>query len=286
MLIYLFFIFTCGWCVCWLLFLNYQQYTRDFEREERLRQRRKQIKKQMLANGRESFIKLKRSLTVSKHSQQSPSDEGQHSRPEAHRNKLACVNSSGKHYILLDQQLQQPDEACGLLMQEERNSDRDDLSENDYLDEDYLNDEFLSSPLNDELLMADGCQQCAECQQQSHSIDMRGWPDELIDADFDELGGIPRKLVSDEDEPEEDLWPIVRLHENPLNFVGPSSPLVAANSIEDNPRPGESSGGLELNVSEELLLDRSRLLSLQESQRENRAAIRLVSRAGAFAELA
>lgn len=29
MLVYLFFVFTCGWCVCWLLFLNYQQHARD-----------------------------------------------------------------------------------------------------------------------------------------------------------------------------------------------------------------------------------------------------------------
>lgn len=29
MLVYLFFVFTCGWCVCWLLFLNYQQHSRD-----------------------------------------------------------------------------------------------------------------------------------------------------------------------------------------------------------------------------------------------------------------
>lgn len=29
MLVYLFFVFTCGWCVCWLLFLNYQQHVRD-----------------------------------------------------------------------------------------------------------------------------------------------------------------------------------------------------------------------------------------------------------------
>lgn len=32
MLVYLLFIFACGWCVCWLLFLNYQQHSRDGRR--------------------------------------------------------------------------------------------------------------------------------------------------------------------------------------------------------------------------------------------------------------
>lgn len=34
MVVYLFFVFTCGWCVCWLLFLNYQKHSQQPEEGE------------------------------------------------------------------------------------------------------------------------------------------------------------------------------------------------------------------------------------------------------------
>lgn len=140
---------------------------------------------------------------------------------------------------------------------------------------------------------------------------MRGWPDELW-AQSCEAQEEPSAADEQMDESIGSIWPIVELHENPLNsipitLIGPkliqrTQPLESSNfnaaanstnvSLEREPvRPAEgvaeqlectSDGDGDFNYDQDYqelseILNRSRLLSLSESNQDKRAAIRMVS---------
>lgn len=100
---------------------------------------------------------------------------------------------------------------------------------------------------------------------------VRGWPEEFsqISEALFQARQEARLNEEDEDEDEEGLitlWPLVELHENPLN------------SVELQHQQQLVPPSVDYESEAELALGRSRLLSLREGQRQNRAAIRMVSR--------
>lgn len=294
MLVYLFFIFTCGWCVCWLLFLNYQQYTKDSELEERLKRRKRfrrlklrglnvvetttnTMKECLVSSDSKSINRdMMSSVKSSRPIQQFQQSQFQFETKQEQQvagdtangkssSKLAVVSRLGQKLVhsaepgdfelhcdnrenminldVDDFNFDCADDDCDF-------EDGEDSAGSDQLDEDerelvdYLGEEFPS--LSGHGSSSSGCQRCAGCHEQR--IEMRGWPEELIE--LAEPG-------EDEDEVEQAAWPVAKLYENPLSLVVASTGSEPCGSQE--------------------LLDRSRLLSLQEQQQENRAAIRMVS---------
>lgn len=198
MLIYLLFIFTCGWCVCYLLFLNYQQHARDSE--------------QRAPSGRECLRRVRRRLRPARHKL-----DAELATPAAIRQE-SVVDQAGECSLLVA-------DCCDPI------------------------DAFSFSDHYDDELLAWSASHAARSQEP----ELRGWPawDQSIDDDDDDGD-------DDADDGYDERVPLVELHENPL---GTCAELGRA--------------GVE---SAELALRRSQLLSLQSSQQDKRAAIRLVSR--------
>lgn len=322
MLIYLFFIFTCGWCVCWLLFLNYQQHAKDSlderAREQELKQEhncsKHQIEHQILDRDH-CLRRLRRRLfpfsaagpekscLLDDHEYDQAPEVGCQSldlEAAAAFNKLeTVVNEDGDHslvsvgcdYIELNANCYQDDEPCLPLLP---------MNTTDYDEQVAGSDQYGLFSLG----AASRCHLCESCARSSMmlatGLDLSGAPDEMIERDSvvsaapqarlrlsghrwncarltvnmaaateaPELYGPDEGLDEDEQEDEEfTLWPIVELHENPLNVGELPNPIMNASSAEQ----------LEQSQPEELL-ERSRLLSLQADQVEKRAAIRMVSK--------
>lgn len=389
MIIYLLFIFTCGWCVCWLLFLNYQQYTRDSERDQlksrycslntdgqnvcgrssylrRLRRRLRLRGEKRLQNGltdttdeellnnnrnnnENDFCSIAEQGEISNTYNDDADYDGEFE-DEINKSRFECqligqpqarmvnfvVDQDGDHTILAQDNYDQLElnyyspyqEDCELVQ-----------SSNLALGSNVCGPENLS-------LLANGSGFiCSECGATSSSISsssssslaarlannigqqqldlssddlsfettskmtingqiVRGWPekfssmsDDLFQASQLDVGA--SKVGRDYNDDDEEgglltMWPLVELHENPLNSL-----LDEQQQQQKQPPLGSittCSGSVKLNcergvdlVSDskqvvddakeiEALLDRSRLLSLREGQRQNRAAIRMVSR--------
>lgn len=287
MLIYLLFIFTCGWCVCWLLFLNYQQHTRD---SERLQHRRAFTGGG--GGGHECLRRLRRRLVGSSskavRDQQDAAEAGESEIYQQQQHQVV-VDEDGEHSLLVNSD--ELDDECGTV---------DEFS--------YYLEEYAPAADNSPIDLfstgepqsraVDLCDHCQQQQQSTLNIDaasashlhlvsdddglLRGWPEDLMssmpDEDEEEEEGEEAEDDGEHDD-ELTLWPIVELHENPLNSIsfGVSDAMRAHNGAGD---VSSSSVGVEGLGEEETniqLTDRSRLLSLQASQQQNRAAIRMVS---------
>ena len=242
MIVYLLFIFTCGWCVCWLLFLNYQQHALDGHRRRHPSQRRSRSRsRKRLGRGDQMAL-------------------GETSGDlEAGSGRVECET------VL-----------TGARQRPATRVSRRSRAEAEELEGEELEDDYDIECADD----ADGqCLECAceraerrtgglglESDELEHlglfgpSGELRGWP---------EIGAAESEPASDADDGDGDqsdgLWPIVELHENPL---GVQDGLGEADQVNRSPE-------VEANGPEQLR--RSRLLSLQAGQSEFRAAIRLVS---------
>ena len=211
MLLYLFFVFTCGWCVCYLLFLNYQQHSRDSQLDVELEAEAEdeaETEERQLLERRHWLRKWRRRRRRRACGHTGDASETTRRGGEQHRPKLELViDSEGRHSLLGDEEIAR--------LELEDTKDAADIE----------------------------CVACATPTPVSEPL--FGWP--LAEGD-------------DEEEEAEQLcgeWPLAELHENPLS------------GLEVSPRGAESGVGA---------LERSQLLSLRHCQRQNRAAIRMVSR--------
>lgn len=267
MIVYMLFIFTCGWCVCYLLFLNYQQHSRDSRLASAIRRKRLQRVRRLRSSSSRRRPDLESGGCVRKSS--------------GRAGQLESIVDSNRQHSLLFVPTDEPDcNQCGSSRLESRpgrlcRSDEDFVEpEVDYDDEGDDNDDEEvdeeDAELFDMLDELDGFQSTNCCPSDVASCpqppgEMRGWPehDEQLfgPADATQDDGY------DDDDDQLSLWPIVELHENPLNHLDEGQ--------------GEQDEGPEEETTRELdewqQLNRSRLLSLDQRQREHRAAIRLVS---------
>lgn len=344
MLVYLLFIFTCGWCVCWLLFLNYQQHTRDGQLASLLRRRRQLKARRLRALRNEPPNDA--SLTVGAvNRQQGPDLEAARvvelpaadSQATIRRHQVDTIVDCNKQHSLL---LLAPEECdkcssgrvhsanCRLathLGPADEDEPEAELDDEDLygligdVDDYYCDCEEMGSIVNDHnhlSLMSYGDECGARAvdhfdgpgavgpahlgaptngggggeSEGEGEIEMRGWPEDLIESDNDN----EHSVNDDEDNDEMTLWPIVELHENPMNSVvccnlaRPNLKTATANEQRQWQRAIGLQAGvltqnelelqpLELDDDPASKLDRSRLLSLRRDQNEHRAAIRLVS---------
>lgn len=270
MLIYLFFIFTCGWCVCWLIFLNYQQHIKDSKESASCSSNLR------ASNSQEHEDEAEGECCAQCRCSCSSSSLSSSARQPAQAELI--VNERGDHSVLLagfsqaasqielNGDLFALDEECGSLFGGSHTSGGYQLQQ----------------------------QQQAACWREP-SVEIRGWPDGVesgdsavdfheVDIDDFVLLNAPSPSRAD-DSPADSMWPIAGLHENPMNWL-PADAL--RQSAADRERralsdqiggdgEGESQDSLSTAGLEQSLLERSRLLSLQASQLRNRAAIRMVS---------
>jgi len=246
MLVYLFFIFSCGWCVCWLLFLNYQQHTLDSARLARVRRAKRERLRRLRGERRTRLDGAgAESVTV----ESVVGEDGEHvllahncGPPGAEEGACYCYEESD-----FDEQLQDADGNEG-------------FSEIFAL-EGGQHGLFSAQP--------NGTSECGNSLVglESGWREMRGWPEELEErrGPFGEEGEEPKVC-------ELPPWPMVGLHENPLNSASLDAELADGAAKRRLAELG--SGERDCDRT----LNRSRILSLREDQERNRAAIRLVSR--------
>lgn len=166
MLMYLLFIFTCGWCVCWLLFLNYQQYERDKITSSRLKDQNEECEQQgedssekLESNERRIFARrkylcrLRQRLRLAASSLRNRDGMGKLQEVLESKQLESLVDISGNHTLLIDGE--DADELQQALDHEQRQPRRlfaiDDLELD--LDEDL--DELLDVDELDALLTAE-----------------------------------------------------------------------------------------------------------------------------------
>lgn len=250
MLVYLLFIFACGWCVCWLLFLNYQQHSRDSERLVRLK-RRLRLKSQLRGPKRNYRMAAQDDDLADEEEGEGEGEEDvdvdvDDEEEEEEEEEAELYVEQARHANDLESQYQERlPGGHQLIVVDSEGSNK--LLESRHHELDDLGLELLDMNLMNEL------QGRREPEAQSEQL-IRGWPGP-------EVG--PNEL---EDEYEEDelidLWPIVELHENPLTSL-PADELKRRQTAE----------------SQRDQLERSRLLSMAggEMQSKHRAAIRMVS---------
>lgn len=280
MLIYLFFVFSCGWCVCWLLFLNYQQHANDSSSQEEQHNLPSPIcGRQIWGSGkkRKWFKHLPYNKRFNRQKQQQ-------------QQSAMVIDDKGKHSLMpIDDEfgeslkLNGADDYCQDEMDEFHYNE---LNEN-YTNHNQLLDLRCNNVNDDELLhigivggqddnnvkslIDNSSQLCEHCQLAASGKpklldtknEMRGWPIEFNDEDENDET-FDTSLVdfaSGTGELNGEQVTLVELHENPLN--------VFANCSQQT---------LQLPLlSPSDTLDRSRKLSLLEDQQDRRAAVRMVS---------
>lgn len=357
MIIYLLFIFTCGWCVCWLLFLNYQQYSKDSERyrlksqycslsadaenvcdrSNCLRRLRKRLKgrlqggidatsEEILSNNfaitEEGEIINDEEDEEAQHEDIGSSFEFAHLNHEQPRIVNFVVDEDGDHTILAPESYDQLELNHYSLFMNDANQEEREISSsscNQQLDgfvchHDHY-EEAECSILPNNIGQQPNLEFYGHVDSSTETTNMiingqivRGWSekfasmsDELFQAACQDGDSNGREEEDDDDGDSITMWPLVELHENPLNsleFYSNTARLGVENcelpleevEVEEGEENGCCSRGGDDDservdsVSDsnrqikEGILDRSRLLSLREGQRKNRAAIRMVSR--------
>lgn len=312
MLIYLFFIFTCSWCICWLIFLSYQANTS--------RQNSSNARARLL--GSQSWAKryqVQHSTPASRQSEKVEfltNIDGSHSIPRRNHSVDLEKNLSEDSAIecpydaAFDEQLQygcefkEAEEDCddSILLGEPELRKVEDSGGLDYYCERchfLMGDKTTPTTTND-----------SSQRRPEESSEMRGWPDELwsLESDGEEQMDLSKASI----------WPIVELHENPLNSISirrqtTMQRVVRCETEAQNELRGCEGGKNSTDASDDhlfessigdgdvrglrccdddnninydedqedpsLTLDRSRLLSLSEANQDKRAAIRMVSKA-------
>lgn len=338
MIIYLLFIFTCGWCVCWLLFLNYQQYNKDSERyrlksqycslgadgenvcgrSNCLRRLRRCLRGRLqrgIDTSSEEFLNNNLAITEEGEIVYDEEDEEQeefrssfelahsvHEQPARIVNFV--VDEDGDHTILAPESYDQLELNHYSLYMNQEEGEISSSSCNHY-DGFVCHDQYHEEEAASSILPNNTEQQHLEFYghdslREEETTDMiingqivRGWSEKFASMSDELFQAARQDSESNEREDCDDgdsitMWPLVELHENPLNSLE-----FYSNTVENCELPLEeescsSRGGCDdseqvdsVSDSKQMkegILDRSRLLSLREGQRKNRAAIRMVSR--------
>lgn len=299
MLVYLLFIFACGWCVCWLLFLNYQQYSHDSQRRMRRRTRSCSLRKRhrssrhLIGGEAQDLEAYAEGSAVPTRARPLDSIVMIEEEEESRGRKWRLQPPAAQGQLELD---------CGDTDRESEGAPEFREDELEDLEEDGLDEAEEEEEEEEERLEFGVCRRSARCtcltgqrRNRVEEVEFRGWPggaDNEEEDDFD-----PLKAANDHEDSGEEhqLWPIVELHENPLNYCqdvaqvqvcddggeeveGDSdwkwrqgSPWVAERTTSQQ-NEGNRDG------DEMIIAERSRLFSLCREQSDRRAAIRMVSR--------
>lgn len=206
MLMYLLFIFTCGWAVCWLVFLNYRQHIEDAEARER---RRRRLSSDASTSSACCLHAAEQRLEMSCDTKRAQQQQQQQAKAES------IVNARGEHALLV-----LGDAAAAAAVATTLCQDTDDDYDGYYAH--ALAQAAAEAPVKSPIdLFATGRSDYGSCVVAHGSVrEIIEMPQAFgVDDYSSDSEDVHLCSCSVNNNNNVGLWPLVALHENPLNAL-------------------------------------------------------------------